>query len=242
MKLLAIGAHPDDIEIYMFGTLAAAWAMGAELAYAIATDGAAGGKLDPAVLRETRRTEATAAASMLGVTPAFLDFPDGRLSADAPLINAVRALIKAVEPDLVLTHAPNDYHGDHRALSEAVRIGANFVAPVAYADTMMGVGFSPTHYVDVTAQFAGKTKAILAHTSQQPERFVAMMTQHNAFRAAQANGKPGSYAETFRFEPVFPFVDIRELLPPAPVIRAVVDRRGKGINRPSRAGAKAPPR
>ena len=47
MKLLAIGAHPDDIEIYMFGTLAAARAAGADLVYAIATDGAAGGTLDP---------------------------------------------------------------------------------------------------------------------------------------------------------------------------------------------------
>ncbi|RYE83506.1 MAG: PIG-L family deacetylase, partial [Hyphomicrobiales bacterium] len=43
MKLLAIGAHPDDIEIYMFGTLAAARARGDEVLLAIATDGAAGG-------------------------------------------------------------------------------------------------------------------------------------------------------------------------------------------------------
>lgn len=226
MKLLAIGAHPDDIEIYMFGTLAAARALGAGLAYAIATDGAAGGKGDPWALRETRRREATAAAALLGVTPTFLDFLDGQLSADAPLIDAVRVLIKAEEPDLILTHAPNDYHGDHRALSEAVRIAANFVAAVAWVDTMMGVGFAPTHYVDVTAHFAQKAAAIGAHVSQQPERFVGMVIQHNGFRAAQANGVAGSYAEAFRFEPMFPFVDIRELLPAAPAIRPVTDRRG----------------
>src|SRR5690606_28584815 len=124
-------------------------------------------------------------------------------------------------PDLVLTHAPNDYHGDHRALSEAVRIAANFTAPVLWADTMQGAGFAPTHYVDVTAQFDTKCRAIRAHVSQRPARLVDMARQLNGFRAAQANGAPGSYAEAFRFEPVFPFVDIRDLLPPAPPLRAV---------------------
>mgnify|MGYP006147533913 CR=1 FL=1 len=47
MKILAIGAHPDDLEIFCFGTLMAWRAMGADLALAIATDGAAGGDLPP---------------------------------------------------------------------------------------------------------------------------------------------------------------------------------------------------
>jgi LmbE family N-acetylglucosaminyl deacetylase len=226
MKIVAIGAHPDDIEIYMFGTLAAAHAQGTELAFAVATDGAAGGKLAPAVLRKTRHREATTAAAMLGVTPIFLNFPDGRLVADAPLIDALRTLIKDHKPDLTLTHAPNDYHGDHRALSQAVRIASDFVAPVAYADTMMGVGFVPTHYVDITAHFAIKSNAIMAHASQQPERFAAMMVRHNGFRAAQANAPEDCYAEAFRFEPIYPFVDIRALLPAPPELRSVVDRRG----------------
>ncbi|HHY51518.1 MAG TPA: PIG-L family deacetylase [Alphaproteobacteria bacterium] len=221
MKLLAIGAHPDDLEIYMFGTLAAAQAQGAELVLAIATDGARGGTLDPAELSAIRRREATAAASILGLEPRFLDFPDGTLTADPMLVGAVRTLIAETRPDLVLTHAPSDYHGDHRALSEATRIAANFIAPVLWADTMQGAGFTPTHYVDVTAGFESKCRAILAHVSQRPERFVAMARQLNGFRAAQANGGPGSYAEAYRFEPVFPFVDIRDLLPPAPPIRAV---------------------
>jgi LmbE family N-acetylglucosaminyl deacetylase len=129
----------------MFGTLAAVRASGTALA--IATDGAAGGKLDPEVLRETSRREATAAAAMLGVVPTFMDFPDGRLNDDGALIDAPRALIKTEAPDLILTHASNDDHGDHGALSDAVRIAANFVAPAAWVDTMMGAGFASTHYV-----------------------------------------------------------------------------------------------
>ncbi|RWQ59817.1 MAG: PIG-L family deacetylase, partial [Mesorhizobium sp.] len=75
-------------------------------------------------------------------------FPDGALVADAALIAALKTLIGDVKPDLAITHAPNDYHGDHRALSDSVRIAASFAVPVLHADTLGGTGFSPTHYVD----------------------------------------------------------------------------------------------
>jgi LmbE family N-acetylglucosaminyl deacetylase len=209
----------------MFGTLAAARARGDAVEIAIATDGAAGGRGDPAALRRTRRKEATAAAAVLGAEPHFLDFPDGALVADAGLVAAVKALIARTSPELVITHPPNDYHGDHRALSEGVRIGANFQVPVLWADTMQGAGFLPTHYVDITPHAHTKAEAIRAHTSQEPERLVTMALDLSRHRAAQANSAPGSHAEAFRFEPIFPFVDIRDLLPPAPPVRPVGDRR-----------------
>ncbi|UVK39133.1 PIG-L family deacetylase [Mesorhizobium sp. AR10] len=221
MKVLALGAHPDDIEIFMFGTMAAYAAQGAELTFAIATDGAKGGKGDPALLARARREEATAAAGLLGVMPHFLDFPDGGLVVDAALVEAVKALIGEVKPDLVITHAPNDYHGDHRALSDGVRIAASFTVPVLHADTLGGTGFSPTHYVDISGHADIKVKAIRAHQSQDPERFVDAARTQNTFRAGQCNGAAGALAEAFRFEPMFPFADIRALLPPAPPIRPV---------------------
>jgi LmbE family N-acetylglucosaminyl deacetylase len=221
VKILALGAHPDDIEIFMFGTMAAYAAQGAELVFAIATDGARGGHGDPGSLARARRKEATAAAGLLGVTPHFLDFPDGALVADAALIGALKALIGTVQPDLAITHAPNDYHGDHRALSDGVRIAASFAVPVLHADTLGGTGFSPTHYVGISAHFDLKAKAIRAHRSQDPRQYVDAARTQNAFRAGQCNGAAGSLAEAFRFEPVFPFADIRALLPPAPPIRPV---------------------
>jgi N-acetylglucosamine malate deacetylase 1 len=225
MKILALGAHPDDVEIYMFGTLAAAQARGDGIEIAVATDGAAGGRSDPSVLRRTRRQEATAAARLLGIEPHFLDFPDGGLVAEPKVIVALKALLERTAPDLVITHAPNDYHGDHRALSDAVRIAASFQVPVLWADTMMGAGFAPTHYVEVTPHVELKRQAIRVHVSQDPERLVTIALELSRHRAAQANGMPGSHAEAFRFEPIFPFVDIRDLLPPAPPLRPVGDRR-----------------
>jgi LmbE family N-acetylglucosaminyl deacetylase len=224
LKVLALGAHPDDVEIYMFGALAAWHAAGAAITIAIATDGAKGGTGDPAEMSRTRKSEAAAAAELLGITPTFLDFPDGGLVADAGLVGGLKELIGTLRPDIIVTHAPNDYHGDHRALSEAVRIAASFTAPVIHADNLRGVGFEPTIYVDISAHWGIKARAIRAHVSQDPERFVTAAGLLNRFRAAQANAGEGDVAEAYRFEPVFPFVDIRDLLPPAPMVRPVRNR------------------
>lgn len=227
MKVLALGAHPDDIEISMFGALAAWRASGAELVLAVATDGAKGGAGDPAALSTTRRGEARAAAALLGVEPIFLDFPDGALVPNAALVGALKRLAADSAPDIVVTHAPNDYHGDHRALSDAVRLAASFAAPVVHADNLGGVGSEPVFYVDVTAHFPLKARAIRCHASQDPERFVAAAAMLNGLRAGQCNAPEGSYAEAYGFTPTYPFADIRALLPPAPPVRPVRDRRAR---------------
>jgi N-acetylglucosamine malate deacetylase 1 len=222
VKLLALGAHPDDIEIFMFGALAAWRDTGAALAFGIATDGALGGAAPD--LPRLRMEEARAAAALLGVEPHFLGFPDGGLAPDRDLVAALKRLIGAEQPDLIVTHAANDYHGDHRALAMAVAIAASFTAPVLQADTLGGVGFVPTIYVDVTAHFNLKAQAIRAHASQDPERFVAAAARLNAFRAGQCNGGDDAFAEAYATAAVFPFADIRNLLPPAPPVRPVADR------------------
>lgn len=223
MKLLAIGAHPDDIEILMGGTVAAFQAQGDDVVPVIATDGAKGGTLPADELVSIRRDEAAAAAAVFGLKPIMLAFPDGALRADAPVMDRLADLIRTERPQLIITHAPNDYHGDHRALSDAVRIAANMVAPVMWMETIMGVGFVPTHYIDITPYMALKRAAIRAHRSQDPERFVDMAELGGRYRSTQCNAKDG-YAEVFRFEPVFPFGDPRNLLPPAPGVMPVRDR------------------
>jgi N-acetylglucosamine malate deacetylase 1 len=85
MRILAIGAHPDDLEIYAWGSLCAWAAMGAELVLAVATDGAAGGQAKPDVLAPLRAKEARAAAAALGAEPVLLGFPDGGLTGAAGL-------------------------------------------------------------------------------------------------------------------------------------------------------------
>lgn len=224
MTILALGAHPDDIEIFMFGTLAAFRTMGQDLVLGIATDGAKGGAGDASLLAKKRAEEARAAARLLEARELrFLNFADGALTPDAAVVEAVRSLIEDVKPDLVLTHDANDYHGDHRALSAAVSLAASFKAPVVFADTLYGTGFIPTHYVAIGPHMALKERAILCHESQNPGRFVEMVRLQNRFRSAQCYD-PDGYAEALRFVPRAPFADIRDLLPPAPLVRPVWDR------------------
>lgn len=229
MKILAIGAHPDDLEIFCFGTLTAWRAMGADLALAIATDGAAGGDLPPDDLARIRRAEAIEGAKALRTTPVFLDFPDGALFADAALISTLGKLIADERPDLVVTHAPNCYHADHRALSMAVSQAVSFKAPLLVMDTLVGTGFQPTIWVDVTPHWPAKEQAILCHQSQNPARFVEAANKQAAFRASECNQPTTARAEAFRFDPRFPFADIRNLLPPAP---STTSPAQKGLLRP----------
>jgi LmbE family N-acetylglucosaminyl deacetylase len=203
-----------------------AWrAIGAEIVPVIVTDGAAGGPAagpgDRTALAARRAAEARAAAEPLGAEPHFLGLPDGRLMAEPKLAARLAALIAETGPDLIVTHAPEDYHADHRALSAAVGLAAGFAAPVLWADTHRGLNFRPTHWVDVTDHFPAKLAALRCHASQDPERFVAEATLLAAHRAAECHGGPDDRAEAFCFAPRFPFADIRALLPPAPPLRPI---------------------
>jgi LmbE family N-acetylglucosaminyl deacetylase len=217
MRILGFGAHPDDVEIFFLGLMLAFRAAGHEIGWAIATDGAKGGPEPGDALARLRAEEAAAAAAPFGVTPTMLGRPDGGLPGDAAIAGLIAETIERTGPDLIVTHPANDYHPDHRMVSRTVQDAAGFRVPVLFADTLMGKGSVPTHYVDITDHFEAKVGAIRAHRSQRPERFVESARVWNRFRALQCNA-PDRYAEAFRFEPVYPFADIRGLLPPAPSV------------------------
>jgi len=218
LTITAIGAHPDDIEIFMYGFLAAGRDRGDQINLIVATDGAAGGDEPGPELACRRAGEARDGLQHLGV-PRLLDLPDGRLAETGGAAGMVREAIASTSPDLILTHAPEDYHPDHRALSAMVADAASFRCPILFADTLMGVGFDPQFYVDITPHAAEKEAAILAHGSQQPERFARAAAIMNRFRAAQCNAPDDHRAEAWRLEKRFPFTDIRPMLPPPPPYR-----------------------
>ena len=218
LNITAIGAHPDDIEIFMYGFLAAAKARGDALTLIVATDGAAGGPQPGAELAAQRAEETRKGLAKLA-TPRLLGLPDGGLAEAAEGRGKIAKAITAAAPDLIITHGPEDYHPDHRALSAYVTDAAGFRCPILFADTLMGVGFSPDYYVDITPHAAAKTRAIMAHDSQQPGRFAEAARIMNRFRSAQCNGPDGHYAEAYRMDRRFPFTDIRAMLPSAPPYR-----------------------
>ncbi len=215
MNILAFGAHPDDIEIYMYGLLKVCLDRGDNVFPVVVTDGSLGTVLIKRNLKQIREKEAKKSLSIFN-TPTFLNSKDGSLSFDVKVVQKIKKIIIRVKPDLIVTHSPLDYHPDHIALSKYVRQAAGFSSPILYADTLMGVNFNPTIYIDITNHIEEKLVAIMYHKSQNPEKFVYATKLLNNFRAAQCNGNINGYAEAYFFEKYFPFSDIKDLLPPSP--------------------------
>ena len=217
MKILAIGAHPDDIEIYMFGLLMVFLNQGNDVYPLIATDGSLGTVSVKKNLKIIRKKEAKISLKKFN-KPIFLDEQDGSLSTSNLILCKLKKHISSISPDLIITHSHLDYHPDHRALSKYVKEGAGFNFPIIYADTLMGVNFNPKIYIDISQHIEEKLYAIMCHKSQNPEKFANATKLLNNFRAGQCNGDVNGYAEAYSFDNVFPFSDIRSLLPPAPKI------------------------
>lgn len=229
MRVIGFGAHPDDVEIFFVGLLLSCQSHGHEIGWVTATDGGLGVEqgfchLSHDELSTLRRKEAVLAAELVGVQPVFLGLADGSLKADAIMVNRMAEQIAFLSPDLLVTHSPNDYHTDHRALSLALSIAVAGRIPILFSDTMRGIGFEPECYVDITSHFFQKRDAILCHVSQLPERFVYLARTMNEFRALQCGLGAGSFAEGFRLEEGFELSDVESMLP-AGVVRSPAPRK-----------------
>jgi LmbE family N-acetylglucosaminyl deacetylase len=218
MKILALGAHPDDIEIFMYGLVSIYKKEGNQVFTMIATDGAKGGSQTDDLLIKQRAEETAAGLKNLS-TPIFLNIPDSELGEDPVHQKIIKENILNIMPDLIITHSQHDYHADHRSLSSLTISAVSHYIPILYCDTLMGVNFQPNYYIDITDHFEMKKEAVLEHNSQNPERFVDLFKLMNAYRAAQCNAPKGKYAEAYSFISSFPFSDIREILPPSLKLR-----------------------
>src|ERR671930_49976 len=105
MNILAIGAHPDDIDLGCGGTLARYHAQGAKSSLLVLTRGEEGGEA------EVRQKEQLASLSFLGGQTAFFaDYADTRIPLDKELIDRIETVLKEVQPHLIFVHYPDDTH------------------------------------------------------------------------------------------------------------------------------------
>jgi LmbE family N-acetylglucosaminyl deacetylase len=115
LRILVIGAHPDDADIKAGGTSARWCDLGHVVKLISLTDGRAGHHEMPGPrLAERRRGEAQAAAAVIGATYELFDVPDGELDDRLEYRHRVIRLIRSFRPDLIITHRSTDYHPDHR--------------------------------------------------------------------------------------------------------------------------------
>lgn len=146
LRLLILGAHPDDAE-YHAGALAAVYCrLGHAVRMVSMTNGQAGHhERPPEELAALRRDEAAAAGRVIGAEYVTWDVPDGELMADLTTRHRVIREIRSFRPDLVLTHRPCDYHPDHRAAGQLVQDATYLVtvpnvlrdAPALYRDPVV---------------------------------------------------------------------------------------------------------
>ena len=137
LSVLVIGAHLDDCEITFGGTALKYAERGHDVTFASMTNGEAGHhEIGGLELTRRRRAEAEEAADIAGVEYEFLDIHEGELMPTVENRNKVIRLLREVEPDLVFTHRPNDYHPDHRYTSDLVQDSAYMVTvPSIVRDT-----------------------------------------------------------------------------------------------------------
>lgn len=232
-RILAVGAHPDDIEILCAGTLAKCRARGDEIVICVATNGNMGSmKIPPGELAGIREAEARESAGKLGADLIWLGFADEFIYHDHETRMRFIEMIRSARPDVIITHAPNDYHQDHRTVSELVFVSSFIAAvpnvktestrheqipPIYYMDTLAGVDFQPTDYVDIMETLETKLEMLRCHKSQlewlgdyNGIDIVEFATTVARFRGLQSGVR---YAEGFRRADAWPRVSTGRLLP-----------------------------
>ena len=183
MNVLAIGAHPDDLEILCGGTLARFVREGHEVVMCHASFGDRGSfDHTSAEIAAIRRDGGATCRRALRRRHMTLGLHDAEISAaDRAQQRLVVDLVRETQPDLIITHHPQDYMSDHNELSRLV-FDCSFhatlplyetgkphyatVTPIYYMDTIMGLGFQPTEYVDVSEAIETKAAMLEAHASQ----------------------------------------------------------------------------
>lgn len=234
MNILALGAHPDDIEILCGGTLALYEQQGHSIFIALTTSGNQGSneydnRDKIAAIREEEQLEA---AKILNAKVRFMRFDDEGLINTAETRRAVINSMRWADPDIIFTNYPHDPSTDHGTTGKLVSDlilsmpGRNIPAdehPVAkkisvfYWDVPAGIDFAPEVYVDTSNVIQVKLEALSKHKSQvawmanyATDDIIEYCTILARFRGIQAGCK---YAEGFKALRIHGYMPNFKLLP-----------------------------
>jgi LmbE family N-acetylglucosaminyl deacetylase/ActR/RegA family two-component response regulator len=159
--VLAIGSHPDDVEIGCGGVLLRHSGVGHDVHLLTLTSGEAGG--EPGV----RAAESERAAEVMAAELHMLDLDDTAISETAATVRAISEVIEQVRPTTIYTHSPRDVHQDHRAAHNASLVAARRVARIyAYQTPSTSVEFRPSRFISIDDVLERKLEAIGAFESQ----------------------------------------------------------------------------
>ena len=195
VNILAIGAHPDDIEFGCGGSLIKYTRKGHRLSLLVMTGGGGGGPADE------RMTEQAASKEILGAEEIFWGgFEDTRLPADIDMIRTIESVIESVRPEFIFCNFPDDTHQDHRHLAQAIMSATRYIRNVLFYEGPTTQNFNPQVYVDIADTLEAKLDALRAHRSQvmktniEDLSIIEVARSSANFRGIQGRVK---YAEAF---------------------------------------------
>lgn len=192
LRILAIHAHPDDIELQCAGTLLRLKQLGCQISLATMTPGDCGSaELGQDEIAVVRRGEAKRSADLIGADYTCLEFRDLSIVVDNDSRRRVTEVIRRTRPDIVITAPPVDYMSDHEMTSRLVRDACfnascpNYAtrqwdpAPATqkipylyYVDPIEGIDYYgnaiPADFIiDVSATMETKLEMLACHASQR---------------------------------------------------------------------------
>jgi N-acetylglucosamine malate deacetylase 1 len=206
MTIVAVGAHPDDLELLCAGTLAKGAQRGDQVHMVVLARGDQGSATHRRdEIAAIRHEEAKRSAAIIGATLHWMGGDDVDIAFLPELREKLIALVRELQPDLLLAHSPEDYMLDHQhagALADeaafaatvphyrTVQAGAPFPLPAVFLmDTINGLDCQPTEYVDISDVFEIKRQMLACHESQNAwikahdqTDLLEMMEAHARFR------------------------------------------------------------
>jgi len=196
MNILAVGAHPDDIEFGCGGTLLKFSRAGQAVFLLVLTDGGYGGDA------EVRKREQEETANFIGAKGLFWGgFRDTELADSRQVIVKIEEVIKKTSPDIVFLNYPDDVHQDHRALAMAGISATRYIKEVLFYEVPTTQHFEPDNFVDIQDVLNEKLELLKLHASQIDKTRVKNLTiLESAQSCANFRGFQGrvKYAEGFK--------------------------------------------
>lgn len=182
MKVMVLAAHPDDGEMNCGGTIAKYINLGHEVYMVHACQGDKGDYLHtPRQMCQIRAEESRRSGELVGAGVDSLEVPDGELEYSQENLRILVEKMRAIKPDILITHSTQDYHPDH-VVTAKLAVDASFLmtvpsvfpgtkaaekVPQIYCmEPYTGVGFSPQEYVDITDYIDMKLEMMKCHQSQ----------------------------------------------------------------------------
>ncbi len=189
--VLAIGAHPDDVEIGAAGTLLAHRSMGHEVSILTLSRGARGGT------ESTRAGESEMAALALGATLFLEDLEDTHIREGDPTISVISSVVQTVRPTVIYTHSLHDVHPDHRNVHQAAMVATREIGRVyCFQSPSATVDFRPTRFMTIDDEIERKLMAISAFAQTQARAYLVPDLIKSTARYWSRYGD-GLYAEAF---------------------------------------------